>query len=155
VAAHQTEFMDGRGRPGNSGPLDGAGRRSIDVEVRRNFLNPMFLAFDFPIPFNAIGRRTVSNVPAQALTMMNDPLVVGQCRGWAEQLAALKEPPSQRIDRIYQSLYARPPSSDERQAALDFLADQAERYGNDPHDIRPWADLCHVLMNVKEFIFVQ
>jgi hypothetical protein len=155
VAAHLTEFMDGRGRPGASGPLDGDGRRSIYLEVRRNFLNPMFLAFDFPIPFNAIGRRTVSNVPAQALTMMNDPLIVGQCRGWAEQLAALDEPPSERIDRIYQSLYARPASSDEREAALAFLAEQGDRYGNDPHDIRPWADLCHVLMNVKEFIFVQ
>src|SRR5262249_6763817 len=45
VAPHLTAFMDGRGRPGRSGPLDGEGRRSIYLGVRRNFLNPMFLAF--------------------------------------------------------------------------------------------------------------
>src|SRR5262245_64560520 len=46
-----TDFMVGRGRPGTSGPLDGAGRRSIYLNVRRNFLTPMFLAFDYPVPF--------------------------------------------------------------------------------------------------------
>ena len=29
VEVHLTPFMDGRGKPGQSGPLDGAGRRSI------------------------------------------------------------------------------------------------------------------------------
>ena len=59
-----TEHQVGRGRPA-SGPLDGNGRRSIYLQVRRNFLNPMFVAFDYPTPFTTIGRRTVSNVPAQ------------------------------------------------------------------------------------------
>ena len=36
--------------PARSGPLDGDGRRSIYLNVRRNFLNPMFLAFDLPVP---------------------------------------------------------------------------------------------------------
>jgi hypothetical protein len=72
ISPHLTPFMQGRGRPANSGPLDGDGRRSIYLGVRRNFLNPMFLAFDYPIPFTTIGRRSVSNVPAQALTMMNN-----------------------------------------------------------------------------------
>ena len=80
--------MDGRGRPGDSGPLDGDGRRSLYLNVRRNFLNPMFLAFDFPAPFSTMGRRNVSNVPAQALTLMNDPFVVGQARLWADRLLA-------------------------------------------------------------------
>ena len=58
------------------------------LNVRRNFLNPMFLAFDTPAPFSTMGRRNVSNVPAQALTLMNDPLVVSQARLWAERAAA-------------------------------------------------------------------
>jgi len=65
VPVHLTEFMDGRGRP-QSGSLDGDGRRSIYIKVRRNFLPPMMLAFDTPIPFNCMGRRNVSNVPSQA-----------------------------------------------------------------------------------------
>jgi len=48
--------------------------------VRRNFLSPMLLAFDTPIPFSTMGRRSLSNVPAQALILMNDPFVQEQAR---------------------------------------------------------------------------
>ena len=51
VPVHLTSYMEGRGRPRQSGPLDSNGRRSIYLNVRRNFLNPMFLAFDAPVPF--------------------------------------------------------------------------------------------------------
>ena len=101
-----TPFMDGRGRPGRSGPLDGDGRRSIYLNVRRNFLNPMFLAFDMPVPFSTMGRRNVSNVPAQALTLMNDPLVVGQARLWAERLMA--DPTAVSDARLDSLLYDTP-----------------------------------------------
>ena len=84
VAPHLTPFMEGRGRPGQSGPLDGDGRRSLYINVRRNFLTPMFLAFDFPTPFTTMGKRSSSNVPAQALTMMNNPFVVQQTAAWAQ-----------------------------------------------------------------------
>ena len=75
VPVFLTPFMQGRGRPGASGPLDGNGRRSIYISIRRNFLSPMMLAYDTPIPFSTVGRRNVSNVPAQALILMNDPFV--------------------------------------------------------------------------------
>src|SRR5262249_42533181 len=70
VLPYLTPFMVGRGRPETSGPLDGAGRRSVYLNVRRNFLTPLFLAFDYPVPFSTMGRRSVSNVPAQALTLL-------------------------------------------------------------------------------------
>src|SRR5262249_19083019 len=50
VLPYLTEHQVGRGRPA-SGPLDGNGRRSIYLQVRRNFINPMFTAFDYPTPF--------------------------------------------------------------------------------------------------------
>ena len=41
--------VHGRPRPAEaSGPLDGDGRRSIYLAVRRNFLSPLLLAFDTP-----------------------------------------------------------------------------------------------------------
>ncbi|MEZ5980588.1 MAG: DUF1549 and DUF1553 domain-containing protein, partial [Planctomycetota bacterium] len=67
VPVHLTPFMNGRGRPSESGPLDGEGRRSIYLSVRRNFVTPFLAVFDFPVPSACAGRRTVSNVPAQAL----------------------------------------------------------------------------------------
>ncbi|MFO0880639.1 MAG: DUF1553 domain-containing protein [Gemmataceae bacterium] len=145
---HLTEFMDGRGRPG-SGPLDGDGRRSVYLNVRRNFLSPMFLAFDYPIPFTTMGRRSVSNVPAQALSLLNNPFVLQQAQGWAQH--QLQQPASdrQRITSMYEAAFARLPTEQELQEAEAFLGPAQAREG------RAWADLAHVLMNVKEFFFVN
>src|SRR4029077_18453378 len=44
VPIYLTPFQDGRGRPA-SGPLDGNGRRSLYLAVRRNFIAPFLLAF--------------------------------------------------------------------------------------------------------------
>ena len=101
--------MEGRGRPG-SGPLDGGGRRSIYIKVRRNFLSPMMTAFDMPTPFNTVGDRGTSNLPAQALILLNDPMVVEQSRVWARRVLADKSLSArERIRRMYLSAFARPP----------------------------------------------
>lgn len=156
VEAYLTSFMEGRGRPGKSGPLDGEGRRSIYLKVRRNFLNPMFQAFDYPTPFTTIGRRTSSNVPAQALALLNGELVNQQAALWATRV--LRDVPSDadaRIDRLYREAFARPPTDDERSAAAEFLIQQQTSYGaSNADDPRVWTDLCHVLFNVKEFIYI-
>ena len=160
VPIHLTPFMEGRGRPGASGPLDGNGRRSIYIAVRRNFLSPMMLAFDTPSPFSTVGRRTSSNVPAQALILMNDPLVIELAKRWAERL--LVDPtlsPEQRIDAMYQAALARPASDAEKSDALAFLDAQSARFGLPETQRRTspqaWADLCHVMFNVKEFVFIE
>jgi hypothetical protein len=159
VPVFLTAYMQGRGRPGG-GPLDGDGRRSIYISIRRNFLSPMMLAFDEPSPFSTMGTRNVSNVPAQALTLMNDPFVVEQAKGWAKRLLtdASLATSDARIDRLYEQAFAREPTADERATAVAFLAQQAAEYKLPVEaaakDERVWADLCHVMMNVKEFIFI-
>jgi hypothetical protein len=162
VRVHLTSFMEGRGRPTQSGPLDGDGRRSLYLNVRRNFLNPMLLAFDSPVPFSTMGRRNVSNVPAQALTLMNDPLVIGQARLWADrELARPARSVSERLERLYLAAFGRPPTDLETRASVAFLAAAGfdARNGRPDPDQPParaaWADLCHVLINMKEFIFVD
>jgi Protein of unknown function (DUF1553)/Protein of unknown function (DUF1549)/Planctomycete cytochrome C len=150
VPIHLSDFLEGRGRP-ESGPLDGNGRRSIYLSISRNFLAPMMLAFDTPIPFNTMGRRASSNVPAQALIMMNDPFVIQQAELWAKRL-----PPDatsdKRIAAMYLQAFAREPLPAEREAALAFLA--AAEPGKAP-GARAWSDLAHALFNTKEFIFIQ
>ena len=154
-----TPFMDGRGKPGASGPLDGAGRRSIYHKVRRNFLSPMMLAFDSPIPFSSIGRRSVSNVPAQALIMLNDPFVVQQASVWAMRELAIPADPEQRIKQMYITALTRLPSDWELREAVEFLQEQGRQYDASAEawraDPRVWSDFAHVLLNTKEFIFVQ
>ena len=147
VPVHLTPFMDGRGRPKQSGPLDGNGRRSIYVAVRRNFLSPFMLAFDAPVPFNTMGRRNVSNVPAQALILMNDPFVLAQARGWAEQAMQQGETTSERIDWMYRTGVARRPTARELEAAMAFVG----RANSE----EAWTDLAHALINTKEFLFLR
>jgi hypothetical protein len=158
VEVFLTAFHEGRGRPG-SGPLDGAGRRSIYTTMRRNFLPGFLVAFDLPVPFQAMGRRNVTNVPAQALVMMNDPFVAEQATLWAKRtLTDAALPPEAAIDRMYREAFARPPEPAETATALEFLAVQTQAHGGDfdqnPRQEAAWADLAHALFNAKEFIFV-
>ncbi len=155
VLPYLTKHMEGRGRP-TSGPLDGAGRRSIYLNVRRNFLTPMLVAFDYPTTFTTIGRRSVSSAPTQALTLMNDPFVVQAAERWAKRiLAEPAKSAEERVDSLYRTAFARLPSESERRSALAFLQRQSERYGASMDEPPAWADLCHVLINVKEFIFLD
>ncbi|MEQ1851646.1 MAG: DUF1553 domain-containing protein, partial [Chthoniobacteraceae bacterium] len=154
VPVFLSEFMDGRGKPSRSGPLDGDGRRSIYTAVRRNFLPSMMLAFDTPIPFNSVGRRNVSNVPAQALILMNDPFVAEQAKLWSQRTPA-NTGPSERVRQMYLGAFSRPPTPEELADAHTFLAGQRALYSTKDSAERAWADFAHVLFNVKEFIYVH
>ncbi|WP_390621118.1 PSD1 and planctomycete cytochrome C domain-containing protein [Stieleria neptunia] len=155
IPIHLTAFMDGRGRPGRSGPLDGERRRSIYTSVRRNFLSPFMLTFDTPVPFSTMGRRNVSNVPAQALILMNDPLVVELAGQWAERAISLHSSRQPRIRWMYASAFARQPTDKELAIADAFLDSQREARQVDPDDAELWGDFAHALINTKEFIFLR
>jgi hypothetical protein len=151
-------YHEGRGRPA-SGPLDGGGRRSLYTMVRRNFLPSLLVAFDMPVPFQARGRRNVTNVPAQALALMNDPFVAEQSRLWAQKiLADASLSTDRRLDQMYREAFARLPDPQERTAATAFLEAQTALHGgsfaDDPRQEAAWTDLAHALFNAKEFIFL-
>jgi hypothetical protein len=160
VPIHLTSFMDGRGRPSKSGPMDGDGRRSIYIAVRRNFLSPFMLAFDTPVPFSSMGRRNVSNVPAQALILLNDPLV-GELSGqWGQRALASvsetdKDAVTKRIDWLYVSGFGRQPTAEERSAATAFVKSQASQRNVTTEHPDLWTTLAHALANTKEFIFLR
>ena len=145
VPLHLTDFMTGRGRPGASGPLDGANRRSIYLSVRRNFADPMLAAFDRPIPTTTVGRRNRSNVPAQALILMNDPFVHEMSRRWAERILADESlvDDRARLRRMAFQAFGRSPEP----AELDALSEFVEPDGK--HRLEQWTDIAHALFNAK------
>lgn len=161
IPVHLTKHMPGRGSGTfPSGPLDGKGRRSIYILVRRNFLPPMMLAFDTPFPATCVGRRNVSNVPSQALILMNDPFVIQQMNKWAEKIVTRdNESMEQRIRRMYLRVLGRPVTEELLADLSDFLTLQRNEYQIDETqmltDARLWADLGHVLINTKPFIYVD
>ncbi len=158
VMVHITPFMRGNRSPKGSGPLDGDGRRSIYTEVRRNHLSAFLSAFDKPAPFMAIGKRSISNSPAQSLILLNDPFVHEQAAIWAKRLRQIDGNDAARLAAAYVWAFSRLPTDDERDAAMAFLDAQRELYASEKEadpDHNAWSDLCHTLMNVKEFVHIN
>lgn len=157
VATYLTDFMQGRGRPEKSGPLDGDGRRSIYLEVRRNFLEPMMTTFDRPIPFSTFGKRDVSNVPSQSLIIMNDPFVAQQAEIMAKNLLSQKGLSfNQKIDWIYVRAFSRFPTDRELSKANEFVKSlkQMKTDSELDNEVMVWKEFCHSIFNLKEFIYL-
>lgn len=162
VLTHITPFMGDRMWVRNAnGPLDGDRRRSVYQETRRNFLTPLMVTFDLPIPDTTVGRRNQSNVPAQALALMNDPFVHSQSAAWARRLlseAGIEA--TERIQRLYLQALARNPTSDEVQTLLNLLAKQTRPTNSTPpnskteDEVRLWTEICHALFLTQEFSHV-
>jgi len=142
------------------GPLDGDGRRSVYQEIRRNTHNPFLEVFDLPKPATTRGIRDVTNVPAQSLTMLNSPFVIGQAEVWAKQLMDDgSDTPSARLEQMFLKAIGRRPSADERDRTLTYLAELGWARGIAHEDLMTapsvWQDFAQALFNLKEFIYVR
>jgi hypothetical protein len=97
-------------------------RRSVYVKVVRNALDPLLKAFDAPVPFSACGRRDSTNVPAQSLTLLNDPLVQNWSAQWAARVLAEAKDDQGRVQQLYRDAFHRKASDEEIAAALELVS---------------------------------
>lgn len=142
-----------------SGPLDGDGRRSIYTKVTR-MEGPQFLElFDFPNPTVTRGSRDRTNVPAQALALLNDPFVIDQARFWAEQLVATNDDSiADRVQSMFLRAAGRSPTEKEQQRFAALI----RRLSIDPStteatllkDKSLWEDAAHAIFNMKELVYI-
>ena len=136
-----------------SGPLDGNGRRSIYLQVSIMAPSKFLLSFNFPDPKLPTGHRDVTNVPAQALVLLNDPFVLSLAQQWADRLIEEKHPtPDARLQQMFIRALGRPPQKSElaRWSALVRFWSA----GTDDSlltDRNVWKDVAHTLFNTKEF----
>ena len=106
---------------------DEAHRRSIYLRVIRNRLNPFLRVFDYPEPFSSTGRRDITNVPAQSLTLLNDPLVIQSASALADRVLAIQTDNTNRsleqsrVHHAFQWLFSRSPSAREVEQANRYL----------------------------------
>jgi len=141
------------------GPLDGDGRRSIYI---KNTLMeaPKFLGvFNFPGGKVAQGRRDVTNVPAQALALLNDPFVLQQAELWSQHLVARGDSlVASRIDAMFQTALGRAPTDGERQRFEQTVQQLAELHQTPAADVlnsqAVWQDVAHAIFNFAEFIYI-
>lgn len=143
-----------------AGPLDGDGRRSIYIEITLMEAPPFLYVFNQPEGKVTQGRRDVTNVPAQALTMMNDPFVIDQAAVWARRL--IKEGDTSvetRLTRIYLEAMGRRPSPSERERLTRVVARMARLHSVPEaeklsHEAL-WRDVAHTVFNMKEFAYIR
>lgn len=141
------------------GPLDGSGRRSI--YIKNNLMEtPKFLgAFNFPGGKVTQGRRDQSNVPAQALTLLNDPFVLQQSEIWGNRLVSnASTTVDDRIALMFESAMNRPPSDVERLRFEQGIAQFAELHqvpmGEVLQNPTVWKEAAHAMFNLSEFIYI-
>ena len=140
------------------GPLDGEGRRSLYTEMTL-MEPPRFLAlFNQPLPRQTVGRRDVTNVPDQALALLNDPFVQEMARVWSQRvLQDGATRPDDRLGRMLQGALARPAHTGEVAALVQLVHQSGELRGTaDRLMTSPevWQDAAHAIFNLKEFLYV-
>jgi hypothetical protein len=105
-------------------PVDGgAPRRSVYVKVIRNALDPFLTAFDAPVPSSTRGRRDSTNVPAQALALMNSPVIQSWANDWSDRVSRTSSDPAERVRQFYRSGFGREPGEPELDQCFAYVHD--------------------------------
>jgi hypothetical protein len=119
-------------------------RRSVYVPWFRNSMLNLFQVFDAPNPNLVIGRRTETNLPTQALYLINSPFV----REQAEQMAARMQAQDLAPTAAYDYVFGRPPSV--REAAM------TERFFQQSDDLtETWKQFCQALFASIDFRYLD
>ena len=114
-------------------------RRGLYVWWQRTFLHPSLLAFDAPSREECAAERSRSNIPQQALVLLNDPTYVEAARGLAVRvLHECQGTPEDRMVRIWQLALQRTPRPEEVQAMLELLTVHQNAYRADPPSAEAW-----------------
>jgi hypothetical protein len=121
---------------------------------------PKFLeVFNFPGGKVCQGRRDVTNTPAQALAMLNDPFVHDQTEVWAKRLIERKEDtlPS-RIDAMFRAALGREARKVEVDRFAQFIEKAAAAQNVSRTDVLGnvaiWRDAAHAMFNLQEFVTI-
>jgi hypothetical protein len=134
-------------------PEEASARRSIYVLNKRNKLSTMMNNFDTPDLHNSCHLRDVTTTPIQALALINGDWTLARAVKFADYLeSGTTNNMEARISAAFQRALGRKPRGDELVKAQVFL----ERATDNPQMKREaWVDLCHVLINTNEFVYIN
>jgi cytochrome c553 len=134
-------------------------RRSVYVYAKRQLRLPILELFDVPENSQMCSERSVSTVPTQALVLMNDEFTNDQARYFAVRLQkARRDDAAGQVSLAFEICLSRKPDADRLAEATAFVAHQTQMHREDGKGDESaklaLADLCHVLMNSNEFLYV-
>lgn len=102
--------------------LDGSVHRSVYLPVIRDRLPDVLELFDFAEPSLVTGNRETTNVPIQALYLLNSPFVQGRSEAFAKRLRQLPGDDAGRVVMAFRLCFGREPDGEELTSSLRFLA---------------------------------
>jgi hypothetical protein len=116
-------------------------RRALYLMTVRSDRSTFRELFDAADPTAVIDRRGESTVAPQALWLLNHPFAAARAKALADRAAKVDE--DGRIDWLYRTLYARPPTAKEAEIGRAAV----ERIG--------WEGYAQVLLCANEFVYVD
>lgn len=127
-------------------------KRSVYIPVFRNQLHEIFGAFDFANPNFVMGKRSQSNIPTQALFLMNSPFMHEESTAAAGRL--FEETYANNTERLraaYRRVLCREPNSEEIALTLEYL--ETEEAASDV--LTAWSGLMRSLFSCVDFQYVR
>jgi len=148
-------------------------RRGLYTWWQRSFLHPSMLAFDAPSREECAAERTRSNIPQQALVLLNDPTYVESARAFAARI--VKEGSGDATARItwaWRQALSRAPRADELATARALFDKHLAQYkadakaaesllkvglaplpsAADQAELAAWTSVARVILNLHETI---
>ncbi|MCA9059183.1 MAG: DUF1553 domain-containing protein, partial [Planctomycetaceae bacterium] len=107
-------------------------RRSLYTFQKRTAPFAMFAAFDAPSGESCIVKRSRSNSPLQALTLLNDVMLTDLAQVTGRELAAMEDGESEKLTLLFRRLLTRYPDDQELHAMQMFTVEQRQRFSGDP-----------------------
>jgi hypothetical protein len=132
--------------------LDGTKHRSVYLPVLRDRLPDVLELFDFAEPSLVTGDREITNVPVQALYLMNSPFVQARAQSLADRLMRESDNDAKRIRRAFSLCFGRAPDAEETKLASEFLERGKKLAGEDEAlQAKVLASYCQALLSTAEF----
>ncbi len=141
-------------------------RRSVYTFMKRSAPFALFNTFDAPSGEACIARRDVSNTPMQALTLLNDVLLVDASRALGRLLMTREGTVEERVRYGFRRCTSRPPTEEETAALTRFFQAQQQRVASGELNSKTltgensdraaewaaWITLARALLNLDETI---
>jgi mono/diheme cytochrome c family protein len=141
-------------------------RRGLYTFSKRTAPYAMFNTFDGPSGESCVAQRETSDSPLQALTMLNDTVVLEAAQALGRTFAAQTGEPGARVAALFRRCLTRPPAAEEAALLVAYLAAQRQRFAakeldpaqlagpgeGDAVERAAWTALARVLLNTDEAI---
>jgi hypothetical protein len=147
-------------------------RRGMYTWWQRSFTHPAMLAFDAPSREECTAERNRSNIPQQALVLLNDPSYVEAARAFGARILQSDGDIAKRITWAFQQALQRQPTADEMKTLSSLFTKHLADYQKDPTaaeallqtgaapvaansnkpELAAWTHVARVLLNLHETV---